>query len=73
MARRRADAAIGVLDQSGFGQGGGFKALNLLTATVNKKAREGDMLSAAESERIVGFETGSVGGDDPELRRSGEF
>jgi putative toxin-antitoxin system antitoxin component (TIGR02293 family) len=38
-----------------IGQGAGFKALNLSTATVNKKARQGDMLSPEESERVVGF------------------
>jgi putative toxin-antitoxin system antitoxin component (TIGR02293 family) len=38
-----------------IGQGAGFKALNLSTATVNKKARQGDTLSPEESERIVGF------------------
>jgi len=38
-----------------IGQGAGFKALNLSTATVNKKARQGDTLSPVESERIVGF------------------
>ena len=38
-----------------IGQGAGFKALNLSTATVNKKAKRGDTLSPEESERIVGF------------------
>jgi len=38
-----------------IGQGSGFKALNLSTATVNKKAKHGDTLSPEESERIVGF------------------
>jgi len=38
-----------------IGQGAGFKALNLSTATVNKKAKHGDNLSPEESERIVGF------------------
>ena len=37
------------------GQGAGFKALKLSTATVNKKAKHGDTLSPEESERIVGF------------------
>jgi len=36
-------------------QGAGFKALNLSTATVNKKARHGEKLSPEESERIVGL------------------
>lgn len=38
-----------------IGQGVGLKALNLSTATVNKKAKHGDTLSPEESERIVGF------------------
>jgi putative toxin-antitoxin system antitoxin component (TIGR02293 family) len=38
-----------------IGQGAGFKALNLPTATVNKKAKQGDLLSREESERVVGF------------------
>ncbi len=38
-----------------IGQGVGFKALNLSTATINKKAKHGDTLSPQESERIVGF------------------
>ena len=36
-------------------QGAGFKALNLSTATVNKKAKHGENLSPDESERVVGF------------------
>jgi len=38
-----------------IGQSAGFKALNLSTATVNRKAKQGDMLSPEESERVVGF------------------
>jgi putative toxin-antitoxin system antitoxin component (TIGR02293 family) len=38
-----------------IGQGTGFKALNLSTATVNKKAKHGDTLSPEDSERVVGF------------------
>ncbi len=38
-----------------IGQGVAFNALNLSTATVNKKAKRGDTLSREESERIVGF------------------
>ncbi|MDR3461221.1 MAG: DUF2384 domain-containing protein [Beijerinckiaceae bacterium] len=37
-----------------IGQGFGFKALNLSTATVNKKAKQGDTLSRDESERVIG-------------------
>ena len=36
-------------------QGVGFKALNLATATVNKKAKQGDLLTPEESERVIGF------------------
>ena len=36
-------------------QGVGFKALNLPTATVNKKAKTGDVLSSEESERVIGL------------------
>jgi putative toxin-antitoxin system antitoxin component (TIGR02293 family) len=36
-------------------QGAGFKALNLSTATVNKKAKTGDVLSSEESERVIGL------------------
>lgn len=36
-------------------QGFGVKALNLPTATVNRKAKEGAMLSPDESERVLGF------------------
>jgi putative toxin-antitoxin system antitoxin component (TIGR02293 family) len=38
-----------------IGQGVAFRALNLSTATVNKKAKQGDTLSREESERVVGF------------------
>jgi putative toxin-antitoxin system antitoxin component (TIGR02293 family) len=38
-----------------IGQAVGFQALNLSTATVNKKARTGDLLSSEESERVIGL------------------
>jgi len=38
-----------------IGQGAGLKALNLSIATVNKKAKQGEMLSREESERVIGF------------------
>lgn len=38
-----------------IGQGAAFKALNLSTATINKKAKQGETLSPDESERVVGF------------------
>ena len=37
-----------------IGQGAGLKALNLSTATVNKKAKHGETLSPGESERVIG-------------------
>lgn len=38
-----------------IGQGVGFKVLNLSTATVNKKAKQGGVLSRDESERVIGL------------------
>ena len=38
-----------------IGREASLKALNLSTATVNKKAKDSDTLSPEESERIVGF------------------
>ncbi len=37
-----------------IGQGAALKALNLSTATVNKKVKQGDSLSPDESERVLG-------------------
>ncbi len=50
-----ASEAKRIFAELSMGQGAGFKALNLSTATVNKKAKQGDLLSPEESERIVGF------------------
>jgi putative toxin-antitoxin system antitoxin component (TIGR02293 family) len=44
-----------IFEDIGIGQGVAFKALNLSTATVNKKAKQGENLSPEESERVVGF------------------
>lgn len=57
MIRRGIPAAEAkrIFAELSIGQGAGFKALNLSTATVNKKAKHGDMLSREESERVVGF------------------
>lgn len=52
-------------------QGDGFKALNLSTATVNKKAKAGDVLSPEESERVVGFAK-LVGQLEAMVQESGE-
>lgn len=38
-----------------IGQAAGLKALNLSTATVNKKAKHGETLTPEESERIIGL------------------
>ncbi len=38
-----------------IGQSIGFKALNLSVATVNKKAKNGEVLSSEESERVIGL------------------
>ena len=38
-----------------IGQGTALKALNLSTATVNKKAKQEHTLSPAESERVIGI------------------
>ncbi len=37
-----------------IGQGAAFKALNLSTATVNKRAKLGEILPIDESERVLG-------------------
>jgi putative toxin-antitoxin system antitoxin component (TIGR02293 family) len=44
-----------VLAALGIGQGAALKALNLSTATVNKKAKQEHTLSPAESERVIGM------------------
>lgn len=50
-----ASEAKRIFAELSIGQSAGFKALNLSTATVNKKAKQGETLSSEESERIVGF------------------
>jgi putative toxin-antitoxin system antitoxin component (TIGR02293 family) len=52
-------------------QGVGFKALNLSTATVNKKAKTGDLLSSDESERVIGLAK-LVGQREAMVEESGE-
>lgn len=54
-----------------IGQGAGFKALNLPTATVNRKAKQGDVLSREEGERVVGFAR-LVGQLEAMIEESGE-
>ena len=57
MIRRGVPAALAkhIFADLALGQGAGLKAVNLSTATVNKKAKHGEMLSPEESERILGF------------------
>ena len=57
MIRRGVAAAEAkrMLSDLAIGQGAGMQALNLAVATVNKKAKQGGVLSPEESERIVGF------------------
>lgn len=50
-----ASEAKRIFAELSIGQSAGFKALNLSTATVNKKAKQGATLSSEESERIIGF------------------
>jgi putative toxin-antitoxin system antitoxin component (TIGR02293 family) len=50
-----ASQAKRLFDDLHIQQGVGFKALDLPPATVNKKAKEGGVLSRAESERVIGF------------------
>jgi putative toxin-antitoxin system antitoxin component (TIGR02293 family) len=60
-----------LLDDLRLGQGAGFKALNLSTATVNKKAKSGETLSRDESERVIGFAR-LVGQLEAMVRESGD-
>ena len=73
MIRRGVPAALvkRMLVDLQVGQGAGFKALNLSTATVNNKARQGETLSPEESERVVGFAR-LVGQVEAMVRESGE-
>jgi putative toxin-antitoxin system antitoxin component (TIGR02293 family) len=50
-----ASVAKRLFDDLHIGQGVGSKALNLPTATMNKKAKKGDRLSSGESERVIGL------------------
>jgi putative toxin-antitoxin system antitoxin component (TIGR02293 family) len=51
----RASEAKRIIAELAIGQGAALKALNLSPATVNKKAKQGQILSPAESERVIGF------------------
>jgi putative toxin-antitoxin system antitoxin component (TIGR02293 family) len=57
LTRQRVPAAEvkRLLADLNIGQGVGLKALNLPSATVNKKAKTGDLLSREESERVIGL------------------
>jgi putative toxin-antitoxin system antitoxin component (TIGR02293 family) len=50
-----ATVAKRIIADLAIGQGTALKALNLSTATVNKKARQEHTLSPAESERVIGI------------------
>lgn len=68
----RASEAKRLLADLGVEQGAGLKALNLSTATVNKKAKQGQTLSPAESERVIGCAK-LVGQVEAMVRESGEI
>ena len=51
----RATEAKRIIAELAIGQGAALKALNLSPATVNKKAKQGQILSSGESERVIGF------------------
>jgi putative toxin-antitoxin system antitoxin component (TIGR02293 family) len=73
MIRRGIPATVAkrIFADLAIGQGAGFKALNLSTATVNKKAKLGEALSLDESERVVGFAK-LVGQLEAMIEESGE-
>jgi putative toxin-antitoxin system antitoxin component (TIGR02293 family) len=51
----RAAEAKGLIAHLAIAQGAALKALNLSQATVNKKAKQGQILSQEEGERILGL------------------
>ena len=51
----RAAEAKRIIADLAIGQGAALKALKLSPATVNKKAKQGQVLSPGESERVIGF------------------
>ncbi len=51
----RATDAKRILSDLAIGQGAALKALKLSPATVNKKAKQDQILSPGESERVIGF------------------
>jgi putative toxin-antitoxin system antitoxin component (TIGR02293 family) len=66
-----ASEAKRLFDDMHIPQGVGLKALNLSTATVNKKAKTGDVLSREESERVIGLAK-LVGQLEAMIRESGD-
>lgn len=50
----RATEAKRIIAELSIGQGAALKALNLSPATVNKKAKQDEILSPEESERVIG-------------------
>ena len=57
MIRRGVHASVAkqIIADLALGQGIALKALNLSTATVNRRAKQEDTLSPAESERVIGI------------------
>lgn len=57
MIRRGVQASVAkqIIADLALGQGTALKALNLSTATVNRRAKQDDTLSPAESERVIGI------------------
>ena len=67
----RATEAKRLLAHLAIGQGAGLKALNLSTATINKKAKQNQTLSPSESERVIGCAK-LVGQVEAMVRESGD-
>lgn len=51
----RAREAKRIISELAIGQGAALKALRLSPATVNKKAKQDQILSSGESERVIGI------------------
>jgi len=74
LVREGVDAAQAkrLLADLSLGQGIGLRALNLSTATINRKAKGGQALSPEESERVIGAAK-LVGQVEAMVRESGEI
>src|SRR4051794_29347075 len=51
----RASEAKRIIGELAIGHGAALKALNLSPATVNRKAKQDQLLSPEESERVIGI------------------